>query len=160
MTERIEREQFPPRLCPVCRSGVSKALFRQSFDQLSGVHLLDGYDVLVCEECGMGFADGLPPQSVFDEYYRDLVTSNPSPAYIQRVAAVFEDNGEGVRGDMAAVITAILSDPEARAGDEASAAPNSSFGHLREPVLFMANLLRGLDATLGDASTIYTDAPT
>ncbi len=87
-----------------------------------------------------------------------LVTSNPSPAYIQRVAAVFEDNGEGVRGDMAAVITAILSDPEARAGDEASAAPNSSFGHLREPVLFMANLLRGLDATLGDASTIYTDA--
>ena len=72
MTERIEREQFPPRLCPVCRSDVSKALFRQSFDHLSGVHLLDGYDVVVCEECGMGFADGLPPQSVFDEYYRDL----------------------------------------------------------------------------------------
>jgi len=84
-----------------------------------------------------------------------LVTSNPTPAYIERVATVFQNNGEGVRGDMAAVITAILSDPEARAGDEASAAPNSSFGHLREPVLFMANLLRGLDATLGAGSTIY-----
>jgi uncharacterized protein (DUF1800 family) len=87
-----------------------------------------------------------------------LVTSNPSPAYIERVANAFENNGEGVRGDMAAVITAILSDPEARAGDETSAAPNPSFGHLREPVLFMANLLRGLDATLGAGSTIYNDA--
>jgi len=85
-----------------------------------------------------------------------LVTSNPSPAYIQRVATVFENNGGGVRGDMAAVITAILSDQEARAGDEASAAPSPGFGHLREPVLFMANLLRGLNATLGDSSTIYS----
>jgi uncharacterized protein (DUF1800 family) len=43
-----------------------------------------------------------------------LVTSNPSPAYVSRVAAVFKDNGLGVRGDMKAVITAILLDPEAR----------------------------------------------
>jgi len=84
-----------------------------------------------------------------------LVTSNPSPAYIQRVATVFEDNGAGIRGDMQAVLTAILTDPEARAGDQPSAAPSPSFGHLREPVLFMANLLRGLNATLGDASAIY-----
>jgi uncharacterized protein (DUF1800 family) len=87
-----------------------------------------------------------------------LVTSNPSPAYIQRVAAMFENNGGGVRGDMAAVITAILSDQEARAGDESSAAPNPGFGHLREPVLFMANLLRGLNATLGASSTVYNEA--
>jgi uncharacterized protein (DUF1800 family) len=87
-----------------------------------------------------------------------LVTSNPSPAYIQRVAAMFENNGGGVRGDMAAVITAILSDQEARAGDEISAAPNPGFGHLREPVLFMANLLRGLNATLGASSTVYNEA--
>ncbi len=87
-----------------------------------------------------------------------LVTSNPSPAYIERVATVFENNGSGVRGDMQAVITAILTDPEARAGDEASAAPNPGFGHLREPVLFMANLLRGLNAKLGTDSTIYNDA--
>ena len=91
-----------------------------------------------------------------------LVTSNPSPAYIQRVATAFENNGEGVRGDMAAVITAILSDPEAREGDqigaEIGAEPNPAFGHLREPVLFMANLLRGLNATLGAGSTVYNEA--
>lgn len=86
-----------------------------------------------------------------------LVTSNPSPAYIQRVATVFEDDGAGARGDMQAVITAILTDPEARVGDEYSAAPNPSFGHLREPVLFMANLLRGLNATLGASSSIYNE---
>lgn len=87
-----------------------------------------------------------------------LVTSNPSPAYIQRVSAAFENNGEGVRGDMQAVVTAILADPEARAGDELSAALNPGFGHLREPVLFMANLLRGLNATLGAASAVSNDA--
>ena len=83
-----------------------------------------------------------------------LVTSNPSPAYIQRVSSVFLNNGSGVRGDMKSVITAILTDPEARAGDDPSAAPNPNFGHMREPALFMANLLRGLNATLGPSSAI------
>ncbi len=83
-----------------------------------------------------------------------LVTSDPSPAYIQRVATVFLDNGSGVRGDMRAVIAAILTDPEARAGDDASSATNATFGHLREPVLLLANLLRGLNATLGSSSAI------
>ena len=87
-----------------------------------------------------------------------LVTSNPSPAYIERVSNVFLNNGSGVRGDMKSVITAILTDPEARAGDDPDAAPNASFGHLREPVLFMANLLRGLNATLGSSSTVYNNA--
>ncbi|MDR3703787.1 MAG: DUF1800 domain-containing protein [Candidatus Sulfopaludibacter sp.] len=83
-----------------------------------------------------------------------LVTSDPSPAYIQRVSNVFLNNGSGVRGDMRAVITAILTDQEARAGDDASAAANATFGHLREPVLFLANILRGLNATLGPSSAI------
>ncbi len=87
-----------------------------------------------------------------------LVTSNPSPAYIQRVAGAFSDNGSGVAGDMKAVITAILTDPEARAGDDPSAAIDPSFGHMREPVLFVANLLRGLNATLGTSSTVYNNA--
>ena len=86
-----------------------------------------------------------------------LVTSNPSPAYLQRVSTVFEDDGAGIRGDMQAVITAILTDPEARAGDDAGAVPNPNFGHLREPVLFLANLLRGLNATLSGTSSIYND---
>lgn len=69
-----------------------------------------------------------------------LVTSNPSPAYIARVSAVFADNGSGVRGDMGAVVQAILTDPEARG--EAPAAAN--FGRLREPALFITAMLRSL----------------
>ncbi len=50
-----------------------------------------------------------------------LVTSNPSPGYVNRVATVFYDNGSGVRGDLAMVVRAILLDPEARAGDNGTA---------------------------------------
>ncbi len=87
-----------------------------------------------------------------------LVTSNPSPQYIQRVSSVFSNDGSGTAGNLEAVITAILTDPEARAGDEPSATVNPSFGHMREPILFMANLLRGLNATLGANSAIYNRA--
>jgi len=83
-----------------------------------------------------------------------LVTSNPSPSYVERITNVFVNNGAGVRGDLKAVITAILTDPEARAGDDPSAIPNAGFGHLREPVLFLANLLRGLNATIDATNTI------
>jgi uncharacterized protein (DUF1800 family) len=70
-----------------------------------------------------------------------LVTSNPSPAYISRVAQVFNNNGAGVRGDLGAVVRAILLDPDAR-----STTPASGFGKLREPVLRIAQLLRGFSA--------------
>jgi uncharacterized protein (DUF1800 family) len=69
-----------------------------------------------------------------------LVTSNPSPAYVARISAVFANNGQGVRGDMGAVVTAILTDTEAR-GDAPAA---SDFGHLREPALFVAATFRSL----------------
>jgi uncharacterized protein (DUF1800 family) len=59
-----------------------------------------------------------------------LVTSNPTPGYISRVAAVFADNGQGERGDMGAVIKAILMDPEART---CTALEEDRFGKLREP---------------------------
>ena len=70
-----------------------------------------------------------------------LVTSNPSPAYISRVAAAFNNNGNGVRGDLKAVIKAILLDPEARkiSGDKNS-------GKFREPMLRWAHLLRVFQA--------------
>lgn len=71
-----------------------------------------------------------------------LVTSNPSPAYIGRVAAAFRNDGRGVRGNMAAVIRAILLDPEARNAPEA----NSTFGKVREPVLRQTHLWRALSA--------------
>jgi uncharacterized protein (DUF1800 family) len=81
-----------------------------------------------------------------------LVTSNPSPEYVGRVTAIFNDNGTGVRGDLKAVVSAILMDPEARRGDDpAQAQPND--GKLKEPVIFMTNLLRGMNA-VSDGSVL------
>jgi uncharacterized protein (DUF1800 family) len=72
-----------------------------------------------------------------------LVTSNPSPAYVGRVAAVFADNGQGVRGDMKAVIKAVLMDTEAL-----NPAPtDNNAGKIREPVLRLANWMRAFHAT-------------
>ena len=81
-----------------------------------------------------------------------LVSSNPSPAYIGRVAGVFNDNGSGVRGDMKAVIRAILMDDEARRGDNPVNA-GAGDGHLREPVLYITNLLRGLTVQASDPNS-------
>ena len=69
-----------------------------------------------------------------------LVTSNPSPAYVARVAASFANNGRGVRGDLGAVVRAILTDSEARGALPAT----NLFGHLREPALFITSALRSL----------------
>jgi uncharacterized protein (DUF1800 family) len=91
---------------------------------------------------------------VSGQLIQHLVTSNPSPQYIGRISSVFENDGTGVKGDLQAVITAILTDPEARAGDEPTGTPNPAFGHMREPVLFLPNLLRGLNAKLTSNSVI------
>ncbi|MDX6531196.1 MAG: hypothetical protein QOH41_3486 [Blastocatellia bacterium] len=80
---------------------------------------------------------------VCTQLIRQLVTSNPSPPYVGRCAAAFANNGSNVRGDLKAVVTAILLDPEAR-GD-AKTDPN--YGHLREPVLLIAHLLRTFNGT-------------
>jgi uncharacterized protein (DUF1800 family) len=74
---------------------------------------------------------------------RSLVKSDPSPAYVQRVAAVFADNGRGVRGDMKAVLKAILLDDEAR-----HAQGSGTDGKLREPVVYFATVFRALDGQL------------
>ena len=71
-----------------------------------------------------------------------LVTSNPSPAYVTRVATAFADNGQGVRGDMKAVIRAILLDSEARTLSSAATA-----GKLREPVLRLTGWARAFGVT-------------
>ncbi len=68
-----------------------------------------------------------------------LVTSNPSPAYVQRVASVFENNGSGTRGDLGAVYKAILLDDEAL---DPSGVTNPGFGKLREPILRFVQLGR------------------
>ncbi|MES2572496.1 MAG: DUF1800 domain-containing protein [Verrucomicrobiota bacterium] len=70
---------------------------------------------------------------------RSLVMSNPSPGYITRVADVFDNNGAGVRGDLKAVIAAILTDAEARQD-----VPGVNGGRLKEPILQTVGLLRAL----------------
>ena len=70
-----------------------------------------------------------------------LTTSNPSPGYVQRVAAAFNDNGFGVRGDMGAVVKAILLDDEARPD-----MPIEIDGKLKEPLLRLTQLWRAYDA--------------
>src|SRR3989440_3861583 len=72
-----------------------------------------------------------------------LVTSNPSPGYVYRVVAVFNDNGQGVRGDLKAVVRAILMDYDARVGFVTV----QGAGHEREPVVRVTNLLRAFSAT-------------
>ena len=72
-----------------------------------------------------------------------LVTSNPTPAYVQRVAQTFNNNGGGVRGDMKAVIRAILLDPEARFGQWQHP---DTFGKLREPLLKITHMWRAMEA--------------
>ena len=83
-----------------------------------------------------------------------LVMSNPSPEYVSRVTQAFNDNGSGVRGDMKAVITAILLDPEARRGDDPSQV-QSADGHLKEPILHMESMLRALNATTDGDNLMY-----
>src|SRR5437764_9131024 len=80
---------------------------------------------------------------VCTQLIHQLVTSNPSPAYVQRCATAFANNGSGVRGDMKAIITAILLDPEAR-GDLKT---DPNYGRLREPVQLITNLLRTFNST-------------
>ena len=99
---------------------------------------------------------------VCKQLIQHLVTSNPSPAYVRRVAAVFDSGtftgsgatfGSRQRGDLQAVIAAILLDPEARAGDDPASA-GATDGHLREPILFIAGILRAFGAASDGAGPV------
>jgi uncharacterized protein (DUF1800 family) len=89
-----------------------------------------------------------------------LVAGDPSPAYVSRVAQVFANNGQGVRGDMKSVIAAILMDQEARAndtqsGDSLASSPIVDSGHLREPALWLVDIARGLNASSTNSTSAY-----
>jgi uncharacterized protein (DUF1800 family) len=86
------------------------------------------------------------PPFVSKQLIQQLVTSDPSPAYVQRVANVFANNGSSVRGDLKAVVRAILLDPEARGNNKTAA----NYGKLREPVLFATNLMRQFNVKSAD----------
>ncbi len=103
------------------------------------------------------FADTNVGPFVCTQLIQHLVTSTPSAGYVSRVAAVFANDGTGVRGNMKAVITAILTDTEARAGDT-----NASYdgGHLREPILFITEMIRGLGFTNTESNGTYESLST
>ena len=87
------------------------------------------------------------PPFIATRLIRSMVTSNPSPAYVARVSAAFINNGGGVRGDLAAVVRAVLLDPEAL---------NPSMvehGRLKDPVLHVIGFGRALGATISDPAS-------
>jgi uncharacterized protein (DUF1800 family) len=91
------------------------------------------------------------PPFIGKQLIEKLVTSNPSPAYVQRVAQAFASGkfnsyGSGKRGDMHATVAAILLDAEARRGDSVTTT-NSNDGKLREPVIMMVSIARVFHAT-------------
>ena len=87
------------------------------------------------------------PPFIATRLIRSLVTSNPSPAYIARVSNVFINNGAGVRGDLAAVLRAVLLDPDALEPTMAE------HGRLKDPVLHVIGFGRALGATIGDPNS-------
>jgi uncharacterized protein (DUF1800 family) len=103
----------------------------------------------------------LPP-FVARRMIQHFVTSNPSPAYVTRAANAFATGtftsngtqfGDSKRGNMQALIAAVLLDPEARRGDLV-ATENPVDGHLREPVLYLTNVLRAFHATTDANNTL------
>jgi uncharacterized protein (DUF1800 family) len=79
-----------------------------------------------------------------------LVTSDPTPAYVSRVAGIFNNDGFGNRGNLKAVVRAILLDPEAR-GDVKT---DPTYGKLREPVQLMTNVMRQFGVRSANGTTI------
>ena len=101
---------------------------------LNGLEIPAGQDGMKDIEMAIDYIYNHPNVGPFigRQLIQRLVKSNPSPAYISRISAVFNDNGFGERGDMAAVVKAILLDPEARTCEEMQHFDN---GKLREPML-------------------------
>ncbi len=95
----------------------------------------------------------LPP-FICKQLIQHLVTSNPTPAYVQRVVNVFKKNAKGVRGDIPSVVEAILTDTEARAGDTGT----SLTSKLQEPVLYVAGLARALNIKVTDTNNLASYA--
>jgi uncharacterized protein (DUF1800 family) len=145
--------------------GVANPVFRPGFPQdwrdpminIAGRHQLDAKNILngVVIPANQTAAQDLKTtlDTIFNhpnagpficrQLIERLVTSNPSPGYVYRVVAVFNDNGQGVRGDLKAVVRAILMDYDARVGFPTA----QGAGHEREPVIRLTNLLRAFNAT-------------
>jgi len=119
------------------------------------VSLPAGQDVMTDRTAALDAIFNHPnvPAFVSVRLIEQLVKSNPSPAYVQRVSAVFKNNGKGVRGDLSAVVQAILLDPEARLGDTTAVAANDGF--LQDPLLWECFLMNILQQYNWDGQVIY-----
>ncbi len=93
---------------------------------------------------------------VATQLIRHLVKSNPSPGYVFRVAAAFNSNSQGVRGDMQATIAAVLLDAEARANDNGGGDLTVD-GHLQEPALFISGMVRAFGGQMNDQNYYPSD---
>jgi SAM-dependent methyltransferase len=65
-------QNISPRVCSICGNTRHKTIFKQHFSTMSDGSLLNGYDVVVCQQCGFCFADNIPDQVAFDLYYREM----------------------------------------------------------------------------------------
>jgi uncharacterized protein (DUF1800 family) len=140
---------------PINFNGVMVS-FTDHHDDTDPKPLLNGYTVPPNQTPEQDLANAL--DNIFNhpnvgpfigkQLIQHLVTSNPSPAYVARVSAVFDNDGTGARGNLAAVVRAILTDTEAR-GDQAA---SNDFGHLREPALFITSTMRSLG---GQSDGVY-----
>lgn len=127
--------------------------------------LLNGYVIPTryeCEENGYKdiedavnhlFNHPNTPVFISKQLIQFFVTSNPSTGYVQRVQSVFVDNGQGVRGDLGAVIKTILLDIEAREAEYA--VTDTHFGKLREPVIRTMALARAFDISIDNPDFVW-----
>ena len=125
---------------------INPALFETGGASFLGINTPLGSDGAAARKVALDgiFQHANVPPFVAKQLIQHLVTSNPSPAYVQRVAQVFADNGSGVRGDMKEVVRAILMDSEAR---DDNAVASTSFGKLREPVVRLVQWARAFKVT-------------
>jgi hypothetical protein len=97
-----------------------------------------------------------PPFLAF-RLIQHLVKSNPSPAYIQRMSMVLENDGTGTRGNIGALVKAILLDPEARIGDDPTTTDDSA-GHYMEPILYISSVMKVVGGVFTDDQVRDTDS--
>ncbi|MEO6153179.1 MAG: DUF1800 family protein [Croceibacterium sp.] len=125
---------------------LNAALHETGATSFLGIAIPAGSDGFTARKLALDglFAHANMPPFVARQMIQRLVTSNPSPGYVTRVAAIFANNGKGARGDMEAVIRAILTDAEAR--DDGQVA-STTFGKLREPVVRLVQWAKAFNVT-------------
>lgn len=147
-----------PTTWPPLRDAGAKLVLGKAFPagQSQDKDLRDAIDMLMAHQNTAPF--------VATRLIQHLVKSNPTPAYVGRVAAKFINNGGGVKGDLKAVIKAVLLDAEARVGDNPTTSRTDD-GKVREPFLHRTAAWRGLQCTQtprtnwGDIATSFAQRP-